>query len=91
MVELSGSGNSLASLGFVQKGEVVEARGYVGVLRPERLLHDRQCALVERLGLGVSHGSKERHVVAVDLILCGEHCLPRVTQLVALPPFPDFK
>ena len=38
----------------VQRRQVVEDRGHVGMVRAERLLADRQRALVERLGLGVA-------------------------------------
>ena len=34
-------------------GQVVEGRGHIGVVCAERLLPDRQRALVERLGVGV--------------------------------------
>ena len=40
---------------FPEQGGVVhKARGHVGVRRSQGLLHDRQRALVERLGLGVA-------------------------------------
>ena len=39
--------------GVVERGEVVERGGGVGVLGAQRLLPDRQRPLVERLGLGV--------------------------------------
>ncbi len=44
---------------------VLKALGHVGMLRPERLLLDRQGALVERLGLGIAAlgGIQERQVV----------------------------
>ncbi len=40
--------------GPVQCGQIVEARGDFRVLRPERLLVDRQGSPVQRLGLGVA-------------------------------------
>ena len=50
-IERPGLGDRPASK---QAGEVVEARGGVGMVGAERLLADRQGALVERLGLGGS-------------------------------------
>ena len=47
-------GLGVAALGPVQFGQVVEARGDRWMLRPERLLLDRQGSLVEWLGLGVA-------------------------------------
>ena len=38
---------------MIECRQVVEARGHVGVLRPQSLLLDRQRPLVERLGLGI--------------------------------------
>ena len=44
----------VAALGAVQLGKIVEAQGDIGMIRPERLLPDRQRPLVERFSLIVS-------------------------------------
>ncbi len=47
-------GLGVAALDPVQRGQVVEALGDFGMLRPEHLLPDLQRALLEWLGLGVT-------------------------------------
>ena len=47
-------GLGVAALGLVQKGQVVEARGDIGMRRSECLLVDHQGSPVERLCLGVA-------------------------------------
>ena len=41
------------ALGVVEQSQVVQARGHIGMIRAERLLVNRQRALVQRLGLRV--------------------------------------
>ena len=47
-------GLGVAALGPIQLGQVVEGRADAGVVGAERLLANRQRALVQRLGLGVA-------------------------------------
>jgi hypothetical protein len=49
LVERLGLG--VAALSAIERGEVVEGRGDVGVLGPQRFLEDDKRALGERLGL----------------------------------------
>ena len=46
-------GLGVRALRLIQRREVVEARGHVGMVGAEGLLPDRQRALVERLGLRI--------------------------------------
>ncbi len=52
LVERLGLG--VLALDAVKLRQVIEARGYQGVLRPKRLLQDRERAFVEWLGLAVA-------------------------------------
>ena len=51
--KVEGLGVGVGALAFVQRCEVVEAVGGIGVLEPQRHLPDRQGAKMERLGFGV--------------------------------------
>src|ERR1043166_5966012 len=44
----------VAGLGVIERSEVVEARGDIGMVEAERLLGDREVALQERLSIGVA-------------------------------------
>ncbi len=46
--------DAIAALGFVQQGEIVEARGDIRMVWPECLLLDAKRALVERLGIAIA-------------------------------------
>ena len=52
---------------IAETGQAVEARRDVGVVRSERVLPDRQCALVERLRFGVT---------AFDMVECCQYGAP---------------
>ena len=46
-------GLGVFALGAVKYPQVIEAPGYVGMLRAESILSNRQRALIKRLGFGV--------------------------------------
>ena len=47
-------GIAIAALGFVEQGEIVEARGDIRMFWPECLLLDAKRAVVERLGIAIA-------------------------------------
>ena len=46
-------GFGVVALGLIERSQIVEAVGYIGVFSTERLFPDSQRAFVERFGFGV--------------------------------------
>jgi len=67
---VEGLGLNIGALAVIQQCEVVEARGGVGVIGPQRLLPDREGAEEEGLGLREALGNeRSRRAPRLDLSL----------------------